>query len=55
MYLDAVLDRQMRPMYNSTPDNVKQWLEEHKDIRAGYDVCIGKTMKVVTVEEYLQR
>ena len=52
MYFDAVLDKNLRPIFNGTPEETKRWLETHpvdKETR----VCYGQTMETVTVKQYL--
>lgn len=55
MYFDAVLNARYEPLFNGTPEETQTWLKKNaknrKDI-AG--VCIGETLKVVTVEKYLK-
>lgn len=51
---DAVLDDRKKPLYNGTPEEVLMWLESQPSIQNEVMVCIGRTMRFVTVEEYLQ-
>ena len=52
MYFDAVLNNDMEPLFNGTPAEVKDWLEKNEtDI--SILVCLGETMRVVSVPEYL--
>ena len=53
MYLDAVFDEEMNPVFNDTPENVKDWLEKNPD-KQDLDVCIGRTLKVVSARDYLK-
>ena len=59
MYFDAVLDSKLRPVFNGTPEEVKAWLVEHKDEAPAspdfWSVCYGKTLGLVSVEQYLDR
>lgn len=53
MYFDAILDGRMNVLFNATPEECKDWLSEHTtgpDVR----VCVGKTMELLTVNEYLR-
>ena len=52
-YFDAVLDERMHPLCNGTPEEVLAWLEARREYDDDICVCIGKTMKIVSVEEYL--
>jgi hypothetical protein len=63
-YFDAVLDEHMKPLCNGTQEEVLAWLEERRnDWRKGDQsiedkqvrVCIGKTMQLVTVGEYIDQ
>lgn len=54
-YFDAVLDERMQPLVNGTPEEVLAWLESRPQFEDQVQVCIGKTMQLVTVEEYLQQ
>jgi len=54
-YFDAVLDQQMRPLCNGSPEEVLEWLDRHRNIEDELQVCVGRTMKLITVEEYLQQ
>jgi deoxycytidine triphosphate deaminase len=55
MYFDAVLnDETMSPVYNGTPDETKEWLEKYARLfLAPLNVCVGRTLDIVTVPEYL--
>lgn len=54
MYFDAVLDDDMKPLCNGTQEEVLAWLDERPQFHDQLQVCVGKTMQFVTVEEYLQ-
>lgn len=54
IYYDAVLDENMIPLFNGTPDETKTWLEKNKT-DSSVRVCIGKSMTLVTVPEYMRR
>lgn len=55
MYFDAVLDDDMNPLVNGTQEEVLEWLDKRRGIEDEVQVCIGKTMQLVTVEEYLEQ
>lgn len=52
MYFDAVLDSQMEPLFNGTPQQVKNWLKK-AELDDSMQVCVGKTLQIITVNEYL--
>lgn len=56
MYLDAVLTQNLQPVYNSTPEEVKEWLSQRveKEDMSSYQVCVGQTMAMLSVDEYLR-
>lgn len=54
-YFDAVLDDRMNPLINGRPEEVLEWLESRPSLEDRVQVCIGKTMQMVTVEEYLEQ
>lgn len=54
-YYDAVLDGDMQPLCNGSQDEVLEWLETRPSLQDDVTVCIGRTMKFVSVEEYLQQ
>ena len=56
-YFDAVLDGDMRPLVNGSPEEVLLWLDRRPLIQERDDlqVCVGRTMQLMTVEEYLQQ
>lgn len=53
MYFDAVLDGYNRPLFNGTPEECMYWLQERPSIHDKLTVCVGLTMKMLTVAEYL--
>lgn len=54
MYFDAVLDHQYIPKFNGTSQEVKKWLRERRSMHDIYmGVCIGATMQIVPISEYL--
>lgn len=54
VYFDAVLDKDMAPLFNGTPEETKKWLETNETDNS-VRVCIGTSMALVTVPEYLRR
>ena len=56
-YFDAVLDGDMSPLVNGSPEEVLLWLDRRPLIQERDDlqVCVGRTMQLMTVEEYLQQ
>jgi hypothetical protein len=55
MYFDAVLNDTMEPLFNGTPGETKKWLEENNTGDNSVRVCIGVSMTLVTVPEYMRR
>jgi hypothetical protein len=53
MFFDAVLTKSMRPVFNGTPDETKDWLVKNLERAHIYDVCVGRTMQIVPTSEYL--
>jgi len=53
-YFDAVLTKNMVPLFNGTPKETKKWLEDNETNETDM-VCVGKTMKLVSVPEYLAK
>ena len=53
-FFDMVLDGGMNPVFNDTPEIVKEWLLTH-DVDDEHTVCIGRRIEVVSVEDYLRR
>lgn len=54
MYFDAVLDKDSRPIFNGTPEETMEWLKTNQWAHK-VDVCIGRTMQIVSVPEYLEQ
>lgn len=57
LYFDAVLDENMRPLFNGTPEETKEWLEKNEPVKTDNSVrvCIGTSLVIVTVPEYMRR
>lgn len=54
MYFDAVLDEHMGVLFNGPPEDTKKWLEENETDNS-VRVCIGTSLALVTVPEYMRR
>lgn len=56
MYFDAVLDFNMKPLFNGTPEETTKWLLKQPDTFLDQvRVCIGYSMEMVSATEYLKR
>lgn len=53
MYFDCVIDDQFAPVYNSTPQEVKEWLTTTPDVDH-LRVVYGHSLRTVSVPEYLE-
>ena len=54
IYLDAVLDNNMNPVYNDIPDNVRKWLQNQTNME-NHIVVVGRTLKILSITEYLNQ
>lgn len=54
-YFDAVLDGSKKPLCNGSQEKVLEWLESRPSVQSEIKVCIGRTMEIVSVEEYLEQ
>lgn len=54
MFLDAVLDENIKPVFNAQPHEVVQWLKDNP-VPDDYQVCVGKTLEFLSVRAYLDR
>jgi hypothetical protein len=54
VYFDAVLDYDMQPIFNGTPEKTREFLET-KVLSLDHMVCVGKTMELLTIPQYLER
>lgn len=54
MFFDAVLDRHMRALFNGTRSEVMEWLGHNSQDLRIYEVCIGKTLRCVSVRDYVE-
>lgn len=53
-YFDAVLDENMVPQFNGTPTETKNWLRQQEIHQTtSWQVCLGKTMQMQTIPQYL--
>lgn len=56
MYFDAVLTKDCVPVFNGTPEETREWLIANHDPEAKHlDVCVGSTLKYMTISEYLAK
>jgi hypothetical protein len=53
MFFDAVVDDDMKPLFNGTPAETLEWVQTHMVFAPDLRVCIGKSMSLVTFGEYL--
>lgn len=53
MYFDAVLDERMNPIFNGTPEETKKWLSENRNNPDVAQVCDGRNMRLVSIDDYL--
>ena len=54
MYFDAVLTHDGKPLFNGTPEEVRDWLTGHgTDVSPTYMVYLGRANRTVPVPEYL--
>lgn len=55
MYFDAVLNEDYKPIFNGSPNEVKQWLEDNKNDEEVQKsvVCLGRTLTYTSVDNYL--
>jgi hypothetical protein len=52
VYFDAVLDENRMPVFNGTPDETREFLRTNEN-NDGLRVCAGRTLKIMSVEDYL--
>jgi hypothetical protein len=47
----------MRTLVNGSPEDVLEWLDRRPSTQERDDlqVCVGRTMQLMTVEDYLQQ
>lgn len=55
MYFDAVLNVDIDPVFNGTPEETRNWLKENPNHPEAILVSIGRTNQIVTIEEYLAK
>lgn len=56
-YLDAVLDSNMNPLFNGTTEQTVEWLcstAEDWKMQQNAQVCVGRTLQLKTIDEYLR-
>ena len=52
-YYDAVLDNNMQPVFNGTPQETREWLLQRPDEHKDWQICPGYRMRLMTVQDYL--
>ena len=55
MYLDAVVDVMLDSIFNGTQEEVLSWLEQHMIFAPVVQVCVGRTLEILSVDEYIKR
>lgn len=50
-YFDAVLDKDMIPVFNGTPAETKTWIDENNTDES-MTVCVGVSLAMMTVKDY---
>jgi hypothetical protein len=55
LYFDAVLDNDMKPLFNDTPEKTRAWLEERPELHNKVSVCTGESLHLISVDGYLGR
>lgn len=53
MYFDAVLDTDLRPLFNGTPAQTKTWLKDNRGFYSA-TVHVGETGRMMSVPDYLE-
>jgi hypothetical protein len=54
-FFDGVLDEHMDVVFNGTPEETLQFLQENMEDSKDFLVCSGEDIKIYTVEQYLER
>lgn len=54
MTFDAVLNENLYPIFNGTPEETKAWLEARPDEHKDFQVSAGHNFAIVSVEQYLE-
>jgi len=55
IYYDAVLDDNMRPVFNGTQEETVKWLTDSASrFTDTYRVCVGMTMRLMEISDYLK-
>lgn len=53
IYLDAILDGDMKPVYNAQPWECYEWLQKYgKLVKDDWQVCVGRTLRLISIPEY---
>lgn len=57
VYLDAIVDTDMMPVFNGTPDRVREYLIANADglDKSSLMVVQGADLKIVSIQNYLNR
>ena len=56
MYFDAIIrTSNSRVVFNGTPEQVKAFLLQNRGIHKDVEVCMGSTLRYVSVRDYLKR
>lgn len=54
MFFDAVVTKNLEPVFNGTPEQTREWLETTPEVDHLY-VCVGISLAVVPVAKYLSK
>jgi hypothetical protein len=54
-FLDAVLDNDMKILFNDSPEKTRAWLLERPEVHDHVSVGQGETMHLISVNGYLGR
>ena len=53
MYFDVVLNERLIPIFNDTPEKVRQWLIDHPNMIGQVNLVDGQQLRPMSVLEYL--
>lgn len=51
---DQILDDRQRPVVQGSPRQIQEWLKSNEWAHSKIKVCVGRTMEVLDVDEYLE-
>jgi hypothetical protein len=54
-FLDCLVDRNIVPLYNNSPEAVREFILKSQPLPSDYQVYIGLENRLVSIEEYLER